>query len=44
LMLALSVWLAIKNAIYNNDNNNKTGLDAPAGFEKVFFNLNKKSN
>ena len=44
LMLALSVWLAIKNAIYNNDNDNKTGLDAPASFEKVFFNLNKKIN
>ena len=44
LMLALSVWLAIKNAIYNNDNDNKTGLDTPASFEKVFFNLNKKFN
>ncbi len=44
LMLALSVWLAIKNAIYNDDNDNKTGLDAPASFEKVFFNLNKKFN
>jgi len=40
LMLAISTWLAIKNAIYNADNNNKTGLNAPASFEQVFFNLN----
>jgi len=41
LMLAISAWLAIKNAIYNADNNIKTGLNAPASFEQVFFNLNK---
>ena len=40
LMLAISTWLAIKNAIYNADNSNKTGLNAPASFEQVFFNLN----
>ena len=40
LMLAISTWLAIKNAIYNADNSNKTGLNAPASFEEVFFNLN----
>jgi len=39
-MLAISTWLAIKNAIYNADNSNKTGLNAPASFEEVFFNLN----
>ena len=44
LMLAISTWLAIKNAIYNADNNNKTGLNAPANFEQVFFNLNKNLN
>jgi len=40
LMLAISTWLAIKNAIFNADNDNKSGLNAPAGFEEVFFNLN----
>ena len=40
LMLAISTWLAIKNAIFNADKNNKSGLNAPAGFEEVFFNLN----
>ena len=40
LMLAISTWLAIKNAIFNADQNNKSGLNAPAGFEEVFFNLN----
>ena len=44
LMLAISTWLAIKNAIYNADNNNKTGLNAPANFEQVFFSLNKNLN
>ena len=44
LMLAISTWLAIKNAIYNADNNNKTGLNAPASFEQVFFNLNNNLN
>ena len=29
-MLAISTWLAIKNAIYNADNSNKTGLNAPS--------------
>ena len=41
LMLAISAWLAIKNAIYNADNEMQTGLNAPATFEQVFFNLNK---
>ena len=41
LMLAISTWLAIKNAIYNADNEMQTGLNAPATFEQVFFNLNK---
>jgi xanthine dehydrogenase large subunit len=41
LMLAISAWLAIKNAIYNADNDIQTGLNAPASFEQVFFNLNK---
>jgi xanthine dehydrogenase molybdopterin-binding subunit B len=40
-MLAISAWLAIKNAIYNADNEMQTGLNAPATFEQVFFNLNK---
>jgi xanthine dehydrogenase large subunit len=40
LMLAISTWLAIKNAIFNADQNNISGLNAPAGFEEVFFNLN----
>jgi xanthine dehydrogenase molybdopterin-binding subunit B len=39
-MLAISTWLAIKNAIFNADKNNKSGLNAPAGFEEVFFSLN----
>jgi len=39
-MLAISTWLAIKNAIFNADQNNISGLNAPAGFEEVFFNLN----
>ena len=39
LMLAISTWLAIKNAIFNADKNNKSGLNAPAGFEEVFFSL-----
>ncbi len=43
LMLAISTWLAIKNAIYNADKDNITGLDAPASFEQVFFSLNKNS-
>ena len=43
LMLAISTWLAIKNAIYNADKDNISGLDAPASFEQVFFSLNKNS-
>ena len=43
LMLAISTWLALKNAIYNADETNKTGLNAPANFEEVFFSLNKRS-
>ena len=43
LMLAISTWLAIKNAIYNTDKDNISGLDAPASFEQVFFSLNKNS-
>ena len=43
LMLAISTWLAIKNAIYNADKDNITGLDAPASFEQVFFSLNINS-
>jgi xanthine dehydrogenase large subunit len=43
LMLAISAWLSIKNAIFNASNNNLTGLNAPASFEEVFFSLNKRS-
>ena len=43
LMLAISTWLSIKNAIYNADKENITGLNAPASFEQVFFSLNKTS-
>ena len=43
LMLAISTWLAIKNAIFNADKNNISGLSAPASFEEVFFNLNNIS-
>ena len=41
LMLAISTWLSIKNAIYNADKENISGLNAPASFEQVFFSLNK---
>ena len=41
LMLAISTWLSIKNAIFNADKENITGLNAPASFEQVFFSLNK---
>ncbi|MBE28975.1 xanthine dehydrogenase molybdopterin binding subunit [bacterium] len=43
LMLAISTWLSIKNAIYNANKENITGLNAPASFEEVFFSLNKVS-
>ena len=43
LMLAISAWLSIKNAIFNANNENLTGLNAPASFEEVFFSLNKRS-
>ena len=43
LMLAISVWLAIKNAISNEGSNCKTPLNVPAGFEQVFFQLNQFS-
>ena len=43
LMLAISAWLSIKNAIYNVDKENISGLNAPASFEQVFFSLNKAS-
>jgi len=41
LMLAISVWLAIKNAISNVDLNCETSLSVPASFEQVFFQLNQ---
>ena len=41
LMLAISTWLSIKNAIYNANKENISGLNAPASFEQVFFSLNK---
>jgi len=43
LMLAISTWLAIKNAIFNADKKNVGRLNAPASFEQVFFSLNKDS-
>ena len=43
LMLAISTWLSIKNAIFNANNENISGLNAPASFEQVFFSLNKSS-
>ena len=43
LMLAISTWLSIKNAIFNANNKNISGLNAPASFEQVFFSLNKSS-
>ena len=43
LMLAISTWLSIKNAIYNANKENISGLNAPASFEEVFFSLNKVS-
>lgn len=43
LMLAISVWLAIKNAISNSGSSCKTPLSAPASFEQVFFQLNQFS-
>ncbi len=44
LMLAISVWLAIKNAISSVKDGKPNDLVAPASFERVFFcinNLNK---
>ncbi|MCS5592378.1 MAG: xanthine dehydrogenase molybdopterin binding subunit [Gammaproteobacteria bacterium] len=41
LMLAISAWLAIKNAIFNADKNCKPSLNAPATFEEVFFQVNQ---
>jgi xanthine dehydrogenase large subunit len=41
LMLAVSVWLAIKNAISNSGSSCRTPLSAPASFEQVFFQLNQ---
>jgi xanthine dehydrogenase molybdopterin-binding subunit B len=38
--LAISVWLAIKNAISSAKDGNPGDLVAPASFEKVFFCLN----
>ncbi len=43
LMLAISTWLSIKNAIFNADKENISELNAPASFEQVFFSLNKFS-
>ena len=43
LMLAISTWLSIKNAIFNANKENISGLNAPASFEQVFFSLNKSS-
>jgi xanthine dehydrogenase large subunit len=40
LMLAISVWLAIKNAISYAEQGRADELSAPASFEKVFFCLN----
>ena len=40
LMLAISVWLAIKNAILNAEHGKSSALNAPASFEQVFFCLN----
>jgi xanthine dehydrogenase large subunit len=40
LMLAISVWLAIKNAISSAKDGKPNELVAPASFEKVFFCLN----
>ena len=41
LMLAISVWLAIKNAISNSGSSCSEPLSAPASFEQVFFQLNQ---
>jgi xanthine dehydrogenase large subunit len=40
LMLAISVWIAIKNAISYAEQGRPSELNAPASFEKVFFCLN----
>ena len=44
LMLAISVWIAIKNAISYAEKGRASELNAPASFEEVFFCLNNLNN
>ena len=41
LMLAISVWLALKDAIFNATKK-RTALNAPATVERVFFGLHPR--